>query len=102
MRAGSVRDFFSPTGPVGAYWDRNVQIDVVGVRDDHRIDIGECKWGSIPSPGTLVHEIEGKLASHPNPRGATLTGRLFVRETPIDPPGGRSGVRWHSLEDLYR
>ena len=29
------------------YWDKNIQIDVVGVREDNRIDLGECKWGKF-------------------------------------------------------
>ena len=34
---------------VGEYWDRDVQIDVVGLRGDHWTDLGECKWGSVKS-----------------------------------------------------
>src|SRR5690606_1777684 len=34
-------------GHVGEYWDKQVQIDVVGVRRDGWIDLGECKWGTV-------------------------------------------------------
>lgn len=34
---------------VGEYWSKEVQIDVVGVRDDGWTDLGECKWGSVRS-----------------------------------------------------
>ena len=30
---------------VGEYWSGAAQIDVVGVREDHWTDLGECKWG---------------------------------------------------------
>ena len=29
---------------VGEYWDRAVQIDVVGLRADGWVDLGECRW----------------------------------------------------------
>jgi AAA+ ATPase superfamily predicted ATPase len=87
---------------VGEYWDRSMQIDVVGLRDDGWIDLGECKWGAVRSASALASELERKAASYPNPRNATLGRRFFTR----DAVPGRSrrdapGVRWHTLADLY-
>lgn len=83
---------------VGEYWDKAVQIDVVGLRDDNWTDIGECKWGSVPSQRALLDELRGKATRFANPRNATLGLRAFVREVParVDP-----ALRWHSLAQLY-
>lgn len=82
----------------GEYWDRDVQIDVVGVRDDGWIELGECKWGGVPSVPGLVAELEAKVLAFPNPCNATLSRRYFVHKRP-----GRKPLpgRWHTLEDLY-
>ena len=83
---------------VGEYWGSNVQIDVVGMRDDNWTDLGECKWGSVNSSAGLEGELERKVALYPNSRGASLGRRYFVRRKPAgkDREGG-----WYSLEDLY-
>jgi uncharacterized protein len=84
---------------VGEFWSRDVQIDVVGVRHDGWIDLGECKWGAAPSVKALARELEEKVAAFPNPANATIARRAFTR--------GRvrassvPGVMWHSLDDLY-
>ena len=85
---------------VGAYWDKNVQIDVVGFRQDDRIDIGECKWGTVTSLPGVVNELSGKMAKYPNPENITLQGRLFTRQ-PLDRSQLPSTIQAHSLEDLY-
>jgi hypothetical protein len=89
---------------VGQYWDKGVQIDVVGVRDDGWIDLGECKWGPIASAPRVLAELEAKVRAFPNPRNATLGRRVFARTLPAAArrraqPG--APVAWHSLEDLY-
>jgi uncharacterized protein len=88
---------------VGQYWDPRVQIDVVGVRDDGWIDLGECKWGAITSVPQVLAELEAKALAFPNPRNATLGRRVFARTVPAAAGRARQGppVRWHSLEDLY-
>ncbi len=86
---------------VGEYWDREVQIDVVGLRRDGWVDLGECRWGPVRSARALVAELDARVSRYPNPKGATIGRRLFTRA----PVGGRrdeKGVRWHTLEDLYR
>jgi len=88
----------SSTFEVGQFWDKNVQIDVVGLRQDGVTDLGECKWGKVPSAPTLVNELQRKVGRYPNTRGATIGKRLFVREKPKT---AAQGVIWHDLEDLY-
>ncbi len=85
---------------VGEYWSRDVQIDVVGVRDDGWTDLGECKWGPVRSPAAVERELEAKVGAYPNRRGATIGRRIFTRQSP---PKGRAadGARWHGLEELY-
>ena len=85
---------------IGEYWDKQTQIDVVGLRQDNRTDIGECKWGAVRSPRALAAELQKKIDAYPNQRGATIQGRLFTRGKPkrgIE----RTPVIHHSLEDLY-
>lgn len=86
---------------VGEYWSRDVQIDVVGIRDDDFTDIGECKWGTVRSHRALVDEVRGKAQRFDNPRNATLACRLFVRDARSVPKDPMPGVRWHSLQELY-
>jgi AAA+ ATPase superfamily predicted ATPase len=84
---------------VGQYWSKKVQIDVVGLRDDGWTDLGECKWGPVRSPRTVEKELEAKISSYPNRRGATIGRRVFSRQAPKDLEG--AGARWHGLEELY-
>ena len=84
----------------GEYWDKNVQIDVVGVRKDGWTDLGECKWGDVNSMPALVKELDSRLPLYPNHREATLGRRLFVRSIKTRPK--LSGVTLHTLDDLYR
>lgn len=85
---------------VGEYWSKEVQIDVVGVRDDGWTDLGECKWGMVRSPAAVEQELDKKVRAYPNRRGATLGRRIFARQVPA---GGRgaSGTKWYGLEELY-
>ncbi len=85
---------------IGEYWDKHVQIDVVGVRDDGWADVGECRWGTVRSAAALRRELEAKVTAWPNRGGATIQRRLFVRRKPartVDTPH----ERWHDLEDLH-
>lgn len=85
---------------VGEYWSKSVQIDVVGLRADRWIDLGECKWGSVRSLPSLVRELEEKVAHYPNPSGATIGRLLFVRKKPKGKLGLPPTTRCYSLEDL--
>ena len=88
---------------VGQYWDKGVQIDVVGIRD-RWIDLGECKWGTITSVPRVMAELEAKVHAFANPRNATICRRIFARTVPAAarrPAASGAPVRWHSLDDLY-
>ena len=78
---------------VGEYWSPATQIDVVGMRDDHWTDLGECKWGAVRSPRALETELEHKLQRYPNRRGATLGRRLLHAPQAAGQAGGRRLVR---------
>jgi hypothetical protein len=84
---------------IGEYWDKAVQIDVVGLRRDGWIDLGECKWGAVDSVPRVVDELERKVRAYPNPTGATIGRRIFTHR-PVKARRG-DGVQWTSLADLY-
>ena len=86
---------------IGEYWDDKVQIDVVGYRRDERIDIGECKWGTVRSLPALIKELNDKVKFYPNRSNATLGRRIFTRR---DVSSGElpPEIRHHTLEDLYK
>ena len=86
---------------IGEYWDKHVQIDVVGLRDDHWTDIGECKWGTVRSHEKLLEDLEKKVRAYPNTRGAIIGKRLFLRKKPSAKVTEASAVNWYGLEDLY-
>jgi hypothetical protein len=86
---------------IGEYWDRGVQIDVVGLRSDEWTDLAECRWGEVPSRPGVVAELKEKAAKFPNTRGATLGLRVFAREAPPAAEVRKLGVRWHGLRDIY-
>lgn len=92
------REGIAASCEVGAYWDRDVQIDLVGVRSDGWIDLGECKWGAFGGARALAAELEAKVLRFPNPRNATIGRRFFVRARPKTVP---IGAQWHDLADLY-
>ena len=85
---------------VGQYWDKFVQIDVVGLRRDNWIDLGECKWGGVPSAPALVGELERKVKLYPNKANASI-GRLIFTRHPVKAPKEGTLARFFSLEDLY-
>jgi AAA+ ATPase superfamily predicted ATPase len=86
---------------VGSYWNSQVQIDVVGLRRDGWVDLGECKWGAVNSLASVAAELEEKVRHYPNAEDATVGRHLFVRSL----KGGRKkrpeNVRIHTLDELY-
>lgn len=95
------REGVSASYEVGEYWDKRVQVDVVSLRGDNWVDLGECKWGAVRSVPALLGELEQKLTLYPSPRGATLGQLLFVRHKPGAMPELPSGTRCYDLADLY-
>ena len=85
---------------VGEYWDKRVQIDVVGLREDNWIDLGECKWGRVASALELAQELESRVKLYLNPGNAPLSRMIFTRRPLKTPPKGIA-ARFFSLEDLY-
>ena len=64
---------------IGEFWNKDIQVDVVGIRDDRWIDIGECKWGRISSGKSLIKKIEQKMKNYPNPKNYTIACHVFVK-----------------------
>jgi len=95
-----LREGVKATFEVGELWDAKMQIDVVGLREDGFIDLGECKWGTVRSARAVAAELKDRAAQFPNPKNATLQCRGFLRSPPRSVDGEPS-VLWHSLEDLY-
>ncbi len=86
---------------IGEYWDKTVQIDVVGHRKNEGIDLGECKWTKSPSISEAVLQLEKKQASYPNPKGLTINKHLFLQLGPAKKEKLAAGVTVHTLADLY-
>jgi hypothetical protein len=83
---------------VGEFWSPAAQIDVVGLRSDRWVELGECKWATGGSLPKLVDELRDRSAHYPA-TGATVQLRLFTRRpwSSRPPPG----VKTHTLEELY-
>ncbi|MBN2384296.1 ATP-binding protein [bacterium] len=86
---------------VGEYWDKQTQIDVVGIRTDRWTDLGECKWGKIQSHKSLAHETRRKFSLFPNTHGNTIGKRIFLRNKPKDAKRLDSDFVWYDLRNLY-
>ncbi len=82
---------------IGEYWDRAVQIDVVGLRSDGWVDLGECKWESRAAPVQAARDLAARAARYPTD-GRTVRHRLFVRRAPRSAP---PGISVHDLRALY-
>ena len=84
---------------VGEFWNAEAQIDVVGLRGDRWVELGECKWSEGGSLPAAIEELRLRSARYPG-GGATVQLRAFTRRrwSKRRP----EGVRVHTLEDLYR
>lgn len=83
---------------IGDYWDRSCQVDVVGLRGDGWIDLGECKWSERATPTSASTELARRIASYPS-GGRTTRGHLFLRR--VASRGGRTPFCVHDLSKLY-
>lgn len=86
---------------IGSYWDKHVQIDVVGLRGDGWIDLAECKWGTAVPIAATAEELESKVRRYRNTRQATIGRRLFIRAAKPRSRSRPTNLRVHALEDLY-
>ena len=82
---------------VGEFWDRETQVDVVGLRSDGWVDLGECKWQGRPAPAAVADELESRSRRYPHQR-RTVQLRAFLRARTRAAP---AGLRVHGLPDLY-
>jgi len=82
---------------VGEYWDRNVQIDVVGLRGDGWVDLGECRWIGRAGLTSTARELAARVGYFPG-GNRTVRQLLFVRKKPASIP---AGVVVHDLQSLY-
>ena len=82
---------------IGEYWAREVQIDVVGLRADEWVDLGECRWPARSSATEAARELSARAAQYPS-NGRTILHRLFVRSRPRSVP---DRFRVHDLAELY-
>ncbi|MBN1903246.1 ATP-binding protein [Candidatus Sumerlaeota bacterium] len=87
---------------IGEYWDKNVQIDVVGLREDNWTDLGECKWSENISLTDIEKELDQKTKLFPNRRNATLQKRIFSRYPFPARKGKKDDIRRHHLRDLFQ
>ena len=97
------REKITVPATVGEYWGKDVQIDVVSLRNDHTVELGECKWGTVRSAGALRAELMAKVPAFPNRKAATIRLRYFTRER-VRPPAAPAGTppeTWHHLAQLY-
>lgn len=86
---------------VGQYWDAARQIDVVGLRDDGRIELGECKWGPVRSARAVLAELSARAAAYPNPGNASIGLRVFTHGSVKGIDDGRFPVIWTDLAGIY-
>lgn len=82
---------------VGEYWDRAIQLDVVGLRSDGWVDVGECKWSGKPSSASAAGELQRRAAQYPAEE-LTVRQHLFFRRAPSATTGD---VLIHDLDELY-
>jgi AAA+ ATPase superfamily predicted ATPase len=54
------KEGMSGRSQIGEYWDREVQIDVVGLRADEWIDLGECR-ASLDETANQADEVRNAV-----------------------------------------
>lgn len=82
---------------VGEYWDRTIQLDVVGLRSDGWVDLGECKWAGKPSLAAAANDLQRRSAVFPA-GDRTVRRHLFFRRAPS---GSKGDALVHDLDELY-
>jgi len=91
------RDGVSGRIQLGDYWERDMQIDVVGLRSDGWVDLGECRWRADAAVAVATDDITARAALYPA-AGRTVARHVFLRSAPR---AARREVRVHDLGELY-
>ena len=87
-----------PIIETGEYWSREVQIDVVAIKRNEWIDLGECKWGNVKSWPGLLSELNARIPHYPNPEWHSIRKWLFTRHS--RPQERIEGVEVVTLDDM--
>ncbi|MBF0198067.1 MAG: ATP-binding protein [Planctomycetes bacterium] len=83
---------------LGSYWDQNIQLDIIALRDDQFVEIGECKWQSkSDSANTIEKQMVQKIAHYPNPEQQTIRMHYFSKSAMSSTPN----LIVHNLKELY-
>jgi hypothetical protein len=82
---------------IGEFWNRTMQIDVVGLRSDDWVDLGECKWRGRPRVSEAARELAEHARDYPD-RRRTVCQRVFLRAKTGATP---EGTKVHDLHSLY-
>lgn len=82
---------------VGDYWSREVQIDVVGLRSDGVVDLGECKWGEHAGVAAAARELAAAATHYPAGK-SRVRPLVFLRK----PSRGNApdGVKIYGLAEI--
>lgn len=62
----------------GEFWNAEAQNDLVGLRGDRWLELGECKWSEAGSLPAAIEELRLRSAYYPG-AGATVQLRAFTR-----------------------
>lgn len=95
------RDRVMSSFKIGEFWNREMQIDIVGMRGDGVVDLGECKWGTVSSAVEVERDLRRKAAAFPNRQASTLQLHIFCREKSRKKQESAETIRWHDLGDFY-
>lgn len=83
---------------VGEFWSRSAQIDVVGLRSDDWVDLGECKWLARANLAEVARELDARTAEYPGATGRTVRKLAFLRART---QAAAAGVTVYDLPALY-
>jgi hypothetical protein len=87
-------------GPVqvGEYWDKSIQIDLVGLRDDGWVDVVECRWFARLKLSETSRDLLLPTAGYPSGQ-RTVRPPLFTRRKPSSTP---RDIPVYDLASMYK
>lgn len=86
----------SATVDVGSWWNKQAQVDLVGLRSDGVTELGECKWGPVTA-AELTRQLDRRVAAFPNVLRHTVRRHAFVKSWKGKAP---AGTALHTLAEL--